>query len=320
MGGDGGVPSDADAGRSDPVVVIVGSVNVDLVVATERLPGRGETVLGRRLERYGGGKGANAAVAAARVGAKARLVAAVGDDALGRDALAELVHEGVDTEGVGTVADEATGAALIVVDGSGDNQIAVGAGANAALGPDDVRRALEGALEGAGCFLVSLEVPHEAVRTAAELGRARRIPVIVNPAPARPSALELAALGPIFTPNAGEARRLTGETDPRKAAAVLADLSAAPVIVTTGSEGALLLEEPGADAMALAPPPGVTAVDTTGAGDTFSGALAARVAAGHHLRAAAAFAVAAGACAVRARGARASMPTAAEVHALAGRG
>jgi ribokinase len=320
MGGDGGVPSDADARRSDPVVVIVGSVNVDLVVATERLPGRGETVLGRRLERYGGGKGANAAVAAARVGAKARLVAAVGDDALGRDALAELVHEGVDTEGVGTVADEATGAALIVVDGSGDNQIAVGAGANAALGPDEVRRALEGALEGAGCLLVSLEVPHEAVRTAAELGRARRIPVIVNPAPARPSALELAALGPIFTPNAGEARRLTGETDPRKAAAVLADLSAAPVIVTTGSEGALLLEEPGADAMALAPPPGVTAVDTTGAGDTFSGALAARIAAGHHLRAAAAFAVAAGACAVRARGARASMPTAAEVHALAGRG
>ena len=106
---------------------------------------------------------------------------------------------------------EATGAALIVVDGSGDNQIAVGAGANAALGPDDVRRALEGALEGAGCLLVSLEVPHEAVRTAAELGLARRIPVIVDPAPARPSALELAALGPIFTPNAGEARRLTGE-------------------------------------------------------------------------------------------------------------
>jgi len=314
------VPSQAHARRSNPVVVIVGSVNVDLVVATERLPGRGETALGRRLERYGGGKGANAAVAAARVGAKARLVAAVGDDALGRDALTELVDEGVDTVGVGTVAYEATGAALIVVDGSGDNQIAVGAGANAALGPDDVRRALEGALEGAGCLLVGLEIPHEAVRTAAELGRARSIPVIVNPAPARPSALELAALGPIFTPNAGEARRLTGETDPRKAADVLADLTAAPVIVTNGSEGALLLEGPGSEAMALAPPPGVTVVDTTGAGDTFSGALAARIAAGDHLRAAAAFAVAAGACAVRARGARASMPTAAEVHALAGRG
>jgi ribokinase len=301
-------------------VVIVGSVNVDLVVATERLPGRGETVLGRRLERYGGGKGANAAVAAARVGAEARLVAAVGDDALGRDALAELVAEGVDTERVGTVAHEPTGAALIVVDGSGDNQIAVGAGANAALGPDDVRRALESALDGAGCLLVSLEVPHEAVRSAAELGRARSVPVIVNPAPARPSALELAPLGPIFTPNVGEAQRLTGETDPRKAAAALAGRTAAPVIVTTGSEGALLLEEPGAEVIPLAPPPGVTAVDTTGAGDAFSGALAARIAAGERLRAAAAFAVAAGACAVRARGARTSMPTAAEVHALTGRG
>ena len=303
-----------------PLVVIVGSVNVDLVVATERLPGRGETVLGRRLERYGGGKGANAAVAAARVGAQARLVAAVGDDAFGRDALAELGDEGVDIEGVATLADDATGAALIVVDGSGDNQIAVGAGANAALGPDHVRRALEGALDGAGCLLVSLEVPDDAVHTATELGRARGIPVIVNPAPARPSVLELAALGPIFTPNAGEAHRLTGETDPRTAAAVLAARTAAPVVVTNGSEGALLLEQPGAEVIALAPPSGVRAVDTTGAGDAFSGALAAGIAAGDHLRAAAAFAVAAGACAVRARGARASMPTAAEVHALTGRG
>jgi ribokinase len=313
------VPCGANDGRSDPVVVIVGSVNVDLVVATKRLPGRGETVLGRRLERYGGGKAGNAAVAAARLGAEARLIAAVGDDALGRDALAELGQEGVDTEGVGTVAHEATGAALIVVDGSGDNQIAVGAGANAALTRDHVRHALEEALNGAGCLLVSLEVPHEGVRAAAEMARARGIPVIVNPAPARPSALELAALGPIFTPNAGEARRLTGETDERRAAAVLAGLTGAPVIVTIGSEGALLLEERGAEARALAPPPGVTAVDTTGAGDTFSGALAARIAAGDPLRTAAAFAVAAGACAVRARGARASMPRAAEVHAVLGR-
>jgi ribokinase len=303
-----------------PLVVVVGSVNVDLVVATERLPGRGETVLGRRLERYGGGKGANAAVAAARLGAEARLVAAVGDDALGRDALAELHDEGVDTEGVGTVADEATGAALIVVDGSGDNQIAVGAGANAALVPDQVEKALDGAFDRAGCMLVSLEVPHDAVSAAAAFGRARGIPVIVNPAPARPSALELAVLGPIVTPNAAEAFQLTGETDPRTAAGVLADLTAAPVVVTNGSEGALLLDEPGAPALSLAPPPGVVVVDTTGAGDAFSGALAARIAAGDPLRAAVSFAVAAGACAVRARGARTSMPTAAEVHALIGPG
>jgi ribokinase len=325
--GSGDRGSIATAGRADArgmtqpgnVVVIVGSVNVDLVVATERLPGRGETVLGRRLERYGGGKGANAAVAAARLGAEARLVAAVGDDALGRDALAELCREGVDVGGVSTVSGEATGAALIVVDGSGDNQIAVGAGANAALAADRVQRALEGALNRAGCLLVSLEVPHEAVHAAVEAGRERGIPVVVNPAPARPSALELAALGPIFTPNAGEAGRLTGETDKRRAAAVLARATGAPVIVTDGSDGALLLEEPGAEALDLPPPSGVTAVDTTGAGDTFSGALATRLAKGDSLRSAAAFAVAAGACAISARGARAGMPTEMEVRAVLGR-
>jgi ribokinase len=305
-------------GNSNAVVVIVGSVNVDLVVAAERLPGRGETVLGRRLERYGGGKGANAAVAAARLGAEARLVAAVGGDDLGREALAELRKEGVDVDGVSEVPDEATGAALIVVDDRGDNQIAVGAGANAALGAARVGRALEGALDGAGCVLVSLEVPHEAVRTAVDAGRERRVPVVVDPAPARAWALELAAFGPIFTPNAGEARQLTGEADKRGAAAALIRRTGAPVIVTDGSEGALLLEEPGAEVIALPSPSGVSAVDTTGAGDTFSGALATRIAAGDHLQAAAAFAVAAGACAVRAQGARSGMPMEAEVRALLG--
>jgi ribokinase len=303
-------------GNSNAVVVIVGSVNVDLVVAAERLPGRGETVLGRRLERYGGGKGANAAVAAARLGAEARLVAAVGSDDLGREALAELRREGVDVEGVNQVSDEATGAALIVVDDGGDNQIAVGAGANAALAPAGVRRALQRALDGAGCLLVSLEVPHEAVRAAVGAGRERGVPVVVDPAPARAAVLELAAYGPIFTPNAGEARQLTGEADKRRAAAALNRRTGAPVIVTDGSEGALLLEEPGAEVLALPSPSGVSAVDTTGAGDTFSGALATRIAAGDHLRAAAAFAVAAGACAVRAHGARGGMPTEAEVRAV----
>jgi ribokinase len=216
------------------------------------------------------------------------------------------------------VPDEATGAALIVVDDSGDNQIAVGAGANATLTRDGVRGALEGALNGVGCVLVSLEVPHEAARAAVDAGRERRVPVVVDPAPARAAALELAAFGPIFTPNAGEARQLTGEADKRRAAAALNRRTGAPVVVTDGSEGALLLDEPGAEVLALPSPPGVSAVDTTGAGDTFSGALATRLAAGDHVRAAAAFAVAAGACAVRAHGARSGMPTEAEVHAVVG--
>jgi ribokinase len=305
---------------SRPVVVIVGSVNVDLVVAAERLPGRGETVLGRRLERYGGGKGANAAVAAARLGADARLVAAVGDDTLGPEALAELKQEGVDCAGVSTTAGEATGAALIVVDAGGDNQIAVGAGANAALSSDHVRRALGRALDRAGCLLVNLEIPDEAVHAAVDVGREAGVPVVINPAPARASVLELAALGPILTPNAGEARRLTGESDARLAAAALARRTSAPVIVTDGARGALLLKRPAGEAIALAAPD-VTAVDTTGAGDAFSGALAARVAAGDDIRVATAFAVAAGACAVREAGARAGMPTESEVRdVLAARG
>jgi ribokinase len=305
------------AGRqARPVVVVVGSVNVDLVVAAERLPERGETVLGRRLERHGGGKGANAAVAAARLGAEARLVAAVGDDALGEEALAELRREGVDVGWVARAAGEATGAALIVVDAGGDNQIAVGAGANAALTPDHVRRALDGALERAGCLLVSLEIPHETAVAAVEAGRERGVPVVVNPAPARTSALELAPLGPLFTPNSGEAQRLTGEPDKLRAAAALAQRTAAPVIVTDGREGALLLEEPGDEALVLPPPSGLEAVDTTGAGDTFSAALATRIAAGDELRAAAAFAVVAGACAIRAPGARGAMPTETEVLAI----
>jgi ribokinase len=303
-------------GNANADVVVVGSVNVDLVVAAERLPGRGETVLARRLERHGGGKGANAAVAAARLGAEARLVAAVGGDDLGREALAELRQEGVHVDGVSAVPDEPTGAALIVVDGSGDNQIAVGAGANAALTPEGVRQGLGQALDRAGCLLVSLEISHEAVRAAVEAGRERGLPVVVDPAPARASVLELASFGPIFTPNAGEAHRLTGEADKSRAAAALARRTGAPVIVTDGSEGALLLERTGAAPLGLPAPSGVAVVDTTGAGDTFSGALATRIAAGDGLRAAAGFAVAAGACAVRARGARSAMPTAAEVLAI----
>jgi ribokinase len=221
----------------------------------------------------------------------------------------------VDVSGVQTVAGEATGAALIVVDAGGDNQIAVGAGANALLATGHVRSAMEAALDEAGCVLVSLEVPHEAVAVAVSAGRERGLPVVVNPAPARPSALELAGHAPIFTPNVGEACELTGEADKHRAAAALAHRTGAPVIVTDGGAGALILEQPGGEVV-TAPAPSARVVDTTGAGDTFSGALATRIAAGEGLRPAATFAVAAGACAVRAAGARSGMPTEAEVRAL----
>jgi ribokinase len=298
-----------------PVVVVVGSINVDLMVQATRLPGPGETVLGPRLERHGGGKGANAAVAAVRLSADVRLVAAIGDDALGAEALTTLRSEGMDVTGVAIVPGQATGAALIVVDAAGENQIAVGAGANAALDPDHVRTALQRLLPGAGCMLVSLEVPREAVSAAVAAGAEHGVPVIVNPAPAQPWLLELAAFAPILTPNAGEAAQLTGEADKRRAAAALARSTAAAVVVTDGAAGALVLDEPGGEAVAVPAAPGAAAVDTTGAGDTFSGALATRIAAGDTVSAAARFAVVAGGCAVRAAGARAGMPTDADVRA-----
>jgi ribokinase len=294
-------------------LVAVGSVNVDLVVRAAELPRAGETVLGRRLERFGGGKGANAAVAAARLGAAVAFVGAVGDDALGEEARAGLVAEGIATDELRTLAGEATGAALIVVDGHGENQIAVGAGANAGVDGRLVEAALA-RLEVA-CILVSMEIPFDAVATAVQTGRRRAVPVIVNPAPADARILILSGQGPILTPNAHEAAALTGEDDPLAAAAALAARNAAPAIVTAGAAG-VHVAFPDGRRLSIPAVGGIAVRDTTGAGDTFNGALGAELARGAEIVDAARFAVAAAACAVRADGARAGMPTRADVEAL----
>lgn len=294
-------------------LVVVGSVNVDLVVRADELPRAGETVLGRRVERFGGGKGANAAVAAARLGHAVAFVGAVGDDALGEEARSGLVAEGIATGELRTLSGEATGAALIVVDARGENQIAVGAGANAVVEGRLVEEALTRLA--AACILVSMEIPFDAVATAVEIGRRRGIPVIVNPAPADARILILSGLGPILTPNAHEAATLTGEDDPAAAAAALAEHNAAPAIVTAGAAGVHVALPDGR--RASIPAIGAVAVrDTTGAGDTFNGALAAQIAHGAEIIDAARFAVAAAACAVRADGARAGMPRRPDVEAL----
>src|SRR5215207_5247779 len=261
-------------------VIVVGSVNADLVVRAERLPAPGETVTGGRFSRHGGGKGANQAVAAARLGACVAMVGAVGDDDLGEEALALLAGEGVDVAAVARAA-APTGVALIAVDAGGENQIAVASGANAELDPEAVERA---------------------VRAGA---RAARGPVVLNPAPARAVPDELAALGPVLTPNAGEACELTGEREPEAAARALAARTGAAVLVTLGAGGVLVLD--GGETRRL-PAPRVDAVDTTGAGDAFNGALATALAEGGDLRSAAAFAVAAAALSTRAPGAREGMP------------
>jgi ribokinase len=299
-------------------VVVVGSVNADLVVSVRRLPRAGETVTGGTFARHGGGKGANQAVAAARLGTRVVLVGAVGADDLGDEALRELAAEGVDVSAVTRLEGVATGVAAIVVDERGENQIAVASGANAALGGNEVAAALRrllaapgdssGAAGGspgaaAGVVLLSQEVPEAAVVAGIEAARRAGRRAVLNPAPARVLPDDVA--GVILTPNADEACELAGEREPEAAARALAARTGAPVLVTLGSQGALLLD---GDRVERLPAPSVDVVDTTGAGDAVNGALVAELAAGRPLRDAVRFALAAAALSTRAAGARAGMP------------
>jgi ribokinase len=283
-------------------LVVVGSVNADLVVTVRSLPAAGETVSGGTFERHHGGKSANQAVAAARLGAGVAFVGAVGADDLGDQAIAALEGEGIDCSGVLRLEDAPTGVALIVVDEAGENQIAVASGANARVAAPTVP-------PGARIVLLGLEVPDEAVLAAARAAGDARI--VLNPAPARPLPDELLDLEPILTPNEAEARTLTGEPDAEAAARALEQRTGAPVVVTLGARGALV----GGEVIA---PPSVRVVDTTGAGDTFSGALAAELARGAEIGAAARFATAAAALSTQAAGAREGMPDRAAVERVLG--
>jgi ribokinase len=304
----------ASEGAWAPQVLVVGSVNVDLVVRVARLPGPGETITGGTFERHGGGKGANQAVAAARLGAAVRLVGAVGEDDLGSESIELLAAEGVDVSGVVRLTGVATGVALIVVDARGENQIAVASGANDALEGQMVERALaehagatppRGARSASVCVL-SFEVPDAAIVAAAAVARRDGIPIVVSPAPARSIPAELIDARPILTPNELEVSVLAGVPRPDAAARVLSARTRAPVIVTLGAEGALLVD---ADAAERLPAPEVEAVDTTGAGDTFTGALAVELARGANVRDGVRYALAAASLSVTVSGAREGMPS-----------
>ena len=296
-------------------VLVVGSINVDLVVQVQRLPHAGETVAGGRFARHGGGKGANQAVAAARAGATVTLVGAVGDDDMAPLALGGLEAEGVDVSTVLVVGDAPTGVAAVVVDRQGENQIAVASGANGKLDGDAVGRALADVeLAPDDTCLMNLEIPDEALVATARSAHAAGIRrIIVNPAPARRLPDALLELGALLTPNAGEATALAGVENPRDAAATLSRLTRAPVIVTCGAEGALLVE---GDRQSRLAAPAVEAVDSTGAGDAFNGALAAALAQGFELGQAVRRAVAAATHSVRTSGARNGMARRDEIDAL----
>lgn len=302
-----------------PCVLVVGALNVDLVVTADRLPGPGETVVGEKVERHGGGKGANAAVAAARAGADVRYCGAVGADATGSTALDELRAESIDVDDVEITEATPTGSALIMVDPSGENQIAVGAGANAVADPNAVAAAAARAAGWAGCVLVSTEIRPQAVVAAVQTAVANGVPCVLNTAPVISEIDELLSLSPIVTPNASELRDLyalvTGgsgtSTDVPDMAAEIVSRTQAPAVVTLGGDGVLVVEPDGTATTIPAPPADVR--DTTGAGDTFNGVLAATLAQGLSIVDASRRGVVAASLSVSGIGARSGMPTAAVI-------
>jgi ribokinase len=270
------------------------------------LPVAGQTVTGGVFERHFGGKGANQAVAAARLGARVAMVGAVGDDESGRASLAELGNEGVDVSGVRLSAGSATGVALIVVDASGENQIAVASGANLEVSEELVEAALASWPPQPGAvMLVVFEVGDEAVNACARIAAERGMTLVVNPAPARPLGAKVVAAHAIVIANLGEAEALTGESRAEAAARTLAGQTGAPAILTLGANGALIAD---GDRVSTVPAPRVEAVDSTGAGDTFVGAFAAELARGGTVDQAVHLAVVAAAVSVTAAGARGGMP------------
>ncbi|MFD7019811.1 ribokinase [Streptomyces sp. NPDC059161] len=295
-------------------LLVVGSANADLVVGVERRPAPGETVMGSDLAVHPGGKGANQAVAAARLGARTALLAKVGDDDHGRLLRASLRAAGVDTAAV-LVGEAPTGVALITVDPSGDNSIVVSPGANSHLTPDDIRAARD-LFARAPVVSVQLEIPLETVAEVAR-GLAPGARLVLNPSPPAPlSAGVLAVCDPLIV-NEHEARSLLGEAagnTPEDWARALLALGPRSVVVTLGAAGALVTDGRD-DGRVWVPSPRVEAVDTTGAGDAFTAALAWRLGLGEELAVAAAFAVRVGAAAVTRRGAQQSYPTADEVPA-----
>ena len=290
-------------------VIVVGSANVDQVFRVERIPSPGETVLSTGFSTARGGKGQNQAVAAARAGAPTAFIAALGDDAFGSDTRAGLIDDGVDVTGVRSL-DAATGTALIAVDSVGENTIIVEAGANRLL--VDLQSADAAAIAASSVLAMQLEIPLETVIAAARIARAGGTTVMLNAAPIRDLPAELLSSLDILVVNEHEASHLAGERDWRELTEQVP-----VVVVTLGSEGALLLRR-GSDEVRVAAP-SVHAVDATGAGDTFCGAFAAGLAEDMELEQALRFAVTAASLSVQSYGAVPSIPLRAQIDAATAR-
>ncbi|WP_328870674.1 ribokinase [Streptomyces sp. NBC_00287] len=290
-------------------IAVLGSTNMDLVAFVEKAPQRGETVTGREFRTIPGGKGANQAMAAARAGATVSMIGAVGNDSFGTRLRSTLEHSGVDTDHLRTT-EGPSGTAHIVVDDHGGNAIVVIPAANGTV--DHLAPGDEGLIASADALLLQLEIPLDAVLAGALAARAHGVRTILTPAPAQPLPLELLNATDLLLPNEHEAATLTGRTDPRTAALALLD-EVPEVVVTLGAAGSLYAAR-GAEPLTV-PAPQVTAVDTTGAGDTFAGTLAVALAEGRPMPDALAWAAAASALSVQRAGASESMPYRPEIEA-----
>jgi ribokinase len=291
-------------------LTVVGSLNMDLVIRSPRIPLPGETIIGGPYRNVPGGKGANQAVAAARLGAQVAMVGRVGSDAFGDQLLENLAADGIDHAFVLRDRKVATGVALIVVDDAGQNSIVVAAGANMRLSPGDIDSA-EATIAAADALLLQLESPLEAVSRAAKIARAHGVTIILNPAPARTIPPDLLALVDLLVPNESETALLAGmpvhtQDQAQAAAGALCSQGVGTVILTLGGRGAMLAHE---GSTQIFPAFDVTPVDTTAAGDAFVAGLAVALAEGRDLVEAVRWGNAAGALATTKLGAQPSLPT-----------
>ncbi|GIV87888.1 MAG: ribokinase [Chloroflexus sp.] len=296
-----------------PTIIVVGSLNMDLVVRAPRHPQPGETLIGSDFQIFPGGKGANQAVAAARLGARVRMIGRVGVDAFGDALLDAAQYDGVDTGYVQRDPDAATGVALITLDAHGQNTIVVAPGANMRVSEADVQRA-EALFQGADVLLMQLECPLDAVMAATELAHRYGVQVVLNPAPARPLPVALLSQIDYLLPNQLELQALAeGETDLTAAIERLQRQGVRNLLVTLGAEGALLAT---GEQTTTVPAFQVPVVDTVAAGDAFAGAFCVALAEGKPPLEAVRWGNAAGALAVTRAGAQPSLPSRMEVMRL----